>query len=183
MERWWKYTVTETRHIPIPWEMIAHTHRDEVWVKELIIRQVSKDKNWTILINSPNRYNEILKWFKTVMYETFIIQSFNTVRTVKLITTQVSEDICITQSQLLGFLCSIIILDALDTIKAVKSYQLQWVIQRHILSANEASMLSSFKQMHAGYNTTTLIFGKKPIRPRFCSRFRASLALTPRCFM
>lgn len=59
------------------------------------------------------------------MYETFIIQSFNTVRTVKLITTQVSEDICITQSQLLGFLCSIIILDALDTIKAVKSYQLQ----------------------------------------------------------
>lgn len=181
MERWWKYTVTETRHIPILWEMTAHTHRDEVWVKELIIRQVSKDKNWTILINSPNRY-EILKWFKSVMYETFIIQSLNTVRTVKLIT-QVSEDICITQSQLLGFLCSIIILDALDTIKAVKPYQLQWVIQRHILSANEASMLSSFKQMHAGYNTTTLIFGKKPIRPRFCSRFRASLALTPRCFM
>ena len=50
-------------------------------------------------------------------------------------------------------------------------------------NSNEAPMLGRLKQMHPGHNTTTLIFGKKPIRPRFCSRFRGSLTLTPRCFM
>lgn len=52
-------------------------------MKHAFLGKFLKKKSKSIQANSLISLNEILKWFKVVLYETFFTHSFNKARTVK----------------------------------------------------------------------------------------------------
>lgn len=144
--------------------------------------RVSAEKNWS---KQGKSFNESLLWFKVVFRETFLTQGFNNWE-------KQGEFRCRDKGNNSNYFpFTPLPMDAEPDFssRVCRAAQQSQLLLKHKIQINfEFFPAKLGLELHTnpilwGHTSSTLIFGRKPIRPRFCSRFRGSLTFTPRCFM